>query len=50
MTLEEKVINLYKNNNSCYEIAVKLCPFARTYQEWRGFYYKIMDIIKRNKL
>lgn len=51
MTLEEKVIALRKNNNnSCYEIAAKLCPIGATYQEWRAFYYKVIDIINKNNL
>lgn len=50
MTLEEKVIALRKSNNSCYIIAVKLCPIGATFQEWLAFYYKVIDIIVKNNL
>lgn len=46
----DKIIELYKRYNSCYEVAARLCPVNATYQEWLAFYYKVIDIIDENNL
>lgn len=45
-----KVIELYKQYNNCYDVAVRLCPAGVTYQEWLAFYYKVIDVVNKNNL
>lgn len=45
-----KVIELYKRYNNCYDVAARLCPAGVTHQEWLAFYYKVIDIVNENNL
>ena len=45
-----KVTELYKQYNNCFDVAARLCPAGVTYQEWLAFYYKVIDVVKENNL
>lgn len=46
--MKNKIIELYKQYNNCYDVAARLCPANATYQEWLAFYYKVIDIVNEN--
>lgn len=47
---KNKIIELYKQYNNCFDVAARLCPAGVTHQEWLAFYYKVIDIVKENNL